>query len=402
MRRVVITGLGCCTSLGHNAQEIAASLNAGRTAFAPSQTLPGYAACPVSNLGQDAALARFSGWRHRRYLNKGATFSVLAGLRAAADAGFEASMPPQTTILAAAGPMLDFCQERALPPAAAEGLDALWLLRWLPNTCTSALAQFLDIHGEGLVLGTACAAGLQALGEAARRIRLGLADTVLVVAGDSRLSAGGMLGYAKAQALSRGDTPATAMRPFDASRHGFVPGEGGAAFVLEALQTAQQRHAPVLAEVLGFAASLDGGSLTAPEASARHAEEAVRKALHDAQLTPAAVNWISAHGTGTVLNDQCEAALLERIFTDARCHPAITALKSWTGHLSSACGTVELAVMLASARHNLLPPIRNLQTPCSEKLDFVRHARPLPGATGLLENFGFGGQNAALLVRLWQ
>lgn len=402
MRRVVITGMGCCTSLGHNPEQIVTSLHAASTAFAPSATLPGYAACPINDWGQDAALNRFLGWRHRRYLNRGAAFSVLSGLRAAADAGFDITMPPQTTLIAAAGPMLDFGQERGLPPADGEELDALWLLRWLPNTCTSALAQLLGIHGEGLVLGTACAAALQALGEGARRIRLGLADTVLVTAGDSRLSGGGMRGYAKAHALSQGDNPATAMRPFDASRNGFVPGEGGAAFVLETLQAARRRHAPILAEILGFGASLDGGSLTAPEPSARHAEAAVRKALHDARLSPAAVDWISAHGTGTLLNDQCEASLLERVFAAADCHPSVTALKSWTGHLSSACGLVELAIMLAAARRNLLPPIRNLQSPCSEKLHFVHEARSLPGATGLLENFGFGGQNAALLVRLWQ
>lgn len=402
MRRVVITGMGCCTSLGHTAEQIAASLRTGSTAFASSETLSAYAACPVADWGQDAALDRFLRWRHRRYLNRGAAFSVLAGLRAAADAGFSVSMPPQTTLIAAAGPMLDFAQERALPPADAAELDALWLLRWLPNTCTSALAQFLDIHGEGLVLGTACAAALQALGEGARRIRLGLADTVLVTAGDSRLSAGGMLGYAKAQALSLEDNPATALRPFDVSRRGFVPGEGGAAFVLEPLQAAQRRRAPIRAEILGFGASLDGGQLTAPEATALHAEAAVRKALYDAQLGPAAVDWISAHGTGTIRNDQCEASLLERVFTAADCHPPITALKSWIGHLSSACGLVELALLLAAARHDLLPPIRTLQKPCSEKLNFVRAARSWPGATGLLENFGFGGQNAALLVRLWQ
>lgn len=402
MRRVVITGMGCCTSLGHTAEQITANLQAGFTAFTTSEALPDYAVCPIQDWGQDAALSRFLGWRHRRYLNRGAAFSVLAGLRAAADAGFATDMPPQTTLIAAAGPMLDFNQECGLPPADSDELDALWLLRWLPNTCTSALAQFLGIHGEGLVLGTACAAALQALGEGARRIRLGLADTVLVTGGDSRLSAGAMLGYAKAHALSRGDNPATAMRPFDASRHGFVPGEGGAAFVLETLQAARRRHAPIKAEILGFGASLDGGSLTAPDTSARHAEAAVRKALHDARLSAAAVDWVSAHGTGTLLNDQCEASLLERIFAAADCRPAVTALKSWTGHLSSACGLVELALLLAAARHDLLPPIRNLQKPCSEKLNFVRAARSLPGATGLLENFGFGGQNAALLVRLWQ
>ena len=164
MNRVVITGIGCCTSLGWEQGGIARAFAGGCPAFAPSEALPGYSACPVSDLGDDAAYSRFSAWRHRRYLNRGAAFAVLSGLRAAASAGFDPHMPPQTCLIGASGPMLDFDRENGLSPADSEALDALWLLRWLPNTGNTALARFLDIHGEGLVLGTACASALQAIG----------------------------------------------------------------------------------------------------------------------------------------------------------------------------------------------------------------------------------------------
>ena len=370
MNRVVITGIGCCTSLGWEQGGIARAFAGGCPAFAPSEALPGYSACPVSDLGDDAAYSRFSAWRHRRYLNRGAAFAVLSGLRAAASAGFDPHMPPQTCLIGASGPMLDFDRENGLSPADSEALDALWLLRWLPNTGNTALARFLDIHGEGLVLGTACASALQAIGEGFRRVRYGLSETVLCSGGDSRLSRGGMLGYAKAHALSRNPVPSEA-----------------------------SRGAAVFAELLGFGASLDGGALTAPDESARFAEQAVRGALADAGLEPHAVDWVSAHGTGTPLNDRSEAVLLERVFAQAEARPAVTALKSWIGHGSAACGGMELALMLAAWRSGRLPPIRNLRAPCSGLLDFAVATRPFPGPVGVLENFGFGGQNAALVVR---
>ena len=155
----------------------------------------------------------------------------------------------------------------------------------------------------------------------------------------------------------------------------------------------------MFAELLGFGASLDGGALTAPDESARFAEQAVRGALADAGLEPHAVDWVSAHGTGTPLNDRSEAVLLERVFAQAGARPAIIALKSWIGHGSAACGGMELALMLAAWRSGQLPPIRNLREPCSGLLDFAVATRPFPGPVGVLENFGFGGQNAALVVR---
>ena len=167
----------------------------------------------------------------------------------------------------------------------------------------------------------------------------------------------------------------------------------------QACSSCGSRSAAVFAELLGFGASLDGGALTAPDESARFAEQAVRGALADAGLEPHAVDWVSAHGTGTPLNDRSEAVLLERVFAQAEARPAVTALKSWIGHGSAACGGMELALMLAAWRSGRLPPIRNLRAPCSGLLDFAVATRPFPGPVGVLENFGFGGQNAALVVR---
>lgn len=449
-RRVVITGAGAFTPLGHTPQDMTRAIREGRSPFRHAPPLPGAACAPVPDFDAAAATGR---WRHRRYLSRGGQLALAAALTATRQAGYACDndtggirgmggagdtgsatgdggtpplprLPDDTALVAASGPNMDVgadfpaaCAPRTGDNAAISGLehpdlDALWMLRWLPNTAASAVAMRCGVRGEGLVLGTACAASLQAVGEAARRVRWGLAPAALAVGGDSRLSEGGLLGYARAGAIQRDLDPADAnaphhaCRPFDATRRGFVPGEGGAAFVLEPLEVALARGAAPLAEVLGMGAALDGHALTAPEPEARRAEAAVRGALAEACLSPADVHWVAAHGTGTALNDAAEIRLLERLFADAGHAPAVTAVKSWTGHCASACGAVELAVLLACAAGGFLPPVRNLTTPESARLDFVRQPRPLPtsgnngGSIGLLLNFGFGGQNAALVVRL--
>lgn len=396
---VVISGVGCCTALGHDLDGMARNLRDGRDAFRASGALEGLAVCPVQDWGRDEARQRFEGWRHRHYLNRAGQMAVLSGLRAVRDAGLEQGLPARSQIIAAMGPMLDVSGEPGLPPQDSTPLAALWLLRWLPNTAAGALARFCGCHGEVLTVNAACASALQALGEGWRRIRFGLADAVLVTAGDSRLSLGGLLGYHKARALSL-CAPGAGPRPFDGSRDGFVPGEGGAAFVLESLASAQARGAHVHARILGYGASVDAGSLTAPEARGTWAELAVRAALGEAGLDAGELGWLSAHGTGTQLNDQAESLLWERLLADRPGGPAVMAFKSWLGHGSSACGALELCCALAAWRDGRMPPVRHLERPCSARLDFVRAPRPFPSGPGLLENFGFGGQNAALVVDL--
>lgn len=418
--RVVISGAGGCTPLGGSLAEVGTALRAGRLPFAPSRHWPQLAVAPVEPQGDmarapspDAALRLLGGWRHRHYCHRGAQLAVLAGLRAALDArpgsGTEmpcwtALLPDGTPLLLAAGPMLDVSGEPGLPPGDVSRLGALWLLRWLPNTGAAALCRFLGLHGESLTLNAACASALQALGEGFRRIRRGEAERVLVAAGDSRLSEAGLLGYARAQTLSRRG-PSCGPRPFDQARDGFVAAEGGAAFVLESLEAATARGARIHAEILGFGASSDGGSLTAPDEEGRYAERAVRAALDEAAAAGMrdGPHWVSAHGTGTERNDAVEAALLERLFVrpGTTASPAVMALKSRQGHASAAAGAVELLTLLAAWRTGFMPAIAGLEKPCSAHLAFVREESPFTGPLGLLENFGFGGQNAALAVRLW-
>ncbi len=440
LHRVVITGAGAITPQGNTPQAVVDAFRSGYTAFEPAPLLPGVAQAPA----WFDVNSELCSWRHRRYLNRGAAMCVAAALQAARHAK-ATEFPPRCGLFIGCGPNLE-PYSHAAPEADStcsnSGPSALWILRYLPNTAASAISRLLGIHGENLTLGTACTASLQALGEAFRRIRRGEMPMALAGGGDSRLSRQGLLAYAQAGALApcapapaketeQGQHMSTpffttvhiqqlpaaplACRPFDLSRQGFVAGEGAGMYVLESLDHALTRGARPLAEILGYGASMDGHAMTAPDPYGTHAETAVRTALEEADIHPEDIAAICAHGTGTSRNDEAEASMLQRLFADTTYRPPVLALKSWTGHCASACGAVELALLLACSRNGFLPPIRNLRNPLTPALALMRHVQPFIPAdppvtdhipapphtpsTILLENFGFGGQNAALVVR---
>jgi 3-oxoacyl-[acyl-carrier-protein] synthase II len=400
-RRVVITAMGAVTSLGDSPDSIADSIGKGRVAFQPSPMDPGIAVAPIDGFD----IRKYTG-RHKnlRYLNRGAAMAVAAAVGAIGNAGLSAERLAVAGLFVGSGPNLDLggeCPRIDHGKIALNELAALWILRFLPNTAASTIAQLTGIRGENMTLGNACAASLQALGEAFRKIKHGDLDVAVAGGGDSRLSHGALLAYRKARVLYRGKhPPRAASRPFDADRRGFVPGEGGAFFVLESCDHALERGAAVLAEICGYGATLDGHAMTAPQPDGRWAGRAVYGALADAGMSAGQIDMISAHGTGTLLNDQVEAAMIRRIFSDGT--PKVLAIKSWIGHLASACGAAELAICLNAVHKGLWPGIRNLDAPCDPALNYLRQLTQETPAGILLQNFGFGGQNAALVVRPWK
>ncbi len=399
--RVVITSIGVISSLGFSASEIMASIEEGRVAFERSPFDPELLTCPV---GAGFNLRRFAGrYKNSRYLNRGAAFAVASAMEAVKGSGASGEMLAEAGLFVGAGPNLDIGGE--FPEISGgemerDSLAALWILKFLPNTAASAIADLAGIHGENATIGTACSASLQAVGEAFRKVRDGHLRAALAGGGDSRLSPGALLAYRKATALwTQNGRRAALYAPFDRGRKGFVPGEGGAFFVLENLEHARLRGAEIFGEVCGFGASMDGYNMTAPDPAGKWGEAAVMRALGQAGLLPGQIDVISAHGTGTPLNDDMEAALIGRVFGGSK--PHVIALKSWIGHLSAACGAVELAIGLTCLRSGRLPRIRNLRQPCIEGINFVREPTPVSANSMLVQNFGFGGQNAALVVKKW-
>ncbi len=397
-RRVVITSIGVISSLGFTIEEIIANLKNGNTLFERSHFDSEVVISPIN----DFDVKDFAGhFKDSRYLNRGAQFCVASAIEAVKKAGLDKQLLAEAGLFLGAGPNLDIGGE--FPDVKGGEIDrrdlmALWMLRFLPNTAASVIAKLTGIHGENQTITTACSASLQAIGEAFRKIRDGYIDLAFAGGGDSRLSKSSILAYKKAHALCDGTgKPERAIRPFDRSRNGFVPGEGGAFFLLEDLRHAKKRGAVIYGEICGYGASIDGYSMTAPEPGGIWAERAVNAALQEAGLAPYNIDVVSSHGTGTLLNDSMEAALIDRVC--GKVPTFIIALKSWIGHIAAACGAVELAICLACMKYNYLPRIRNLNEPCHAGLKFVCEERRCSIDNILLENFGFGGQNSALIVK---
>lgn len=399
-RRVVITSYGVITPLGNYEADILKNIRDDT----PSFSRPGFARDIVVSPVENFNIKKFTGrFKYSRYLNRGSEFGLAAAIQCAKNSSLKNEDLNSAGLFCGAGPNFDITGD--FPEIIDKNLDhdnlsALWILKYLPNTMSSLIAQYLNIHGDNLTICTACAASTQAIGEAFRKIKHGYLDTALAGGGDSRINRGGILSYRKAGALYTGNIePARAGRPFDRERDGFIPGEGGAFFILEELGKARKRKAPIIAEVCGFGSSIDGHNMTAPDPGGESAERAIRSAIAEAGISPAQINMISTHGTGTVQNDRVEAEILQRIFSDTS--PHITAFKSWIGHTASACGAVELALSLVCLRNKIIPKIRNLVNPCNGHLNFARNPAEKDFSTILLENFGFGGQNSAIVIKSW-
>lgn len=395
-RRVVVTSVGVCSSVGFNLDQIIDNLKRGHVHFERPVFDQDVVSCPIASVDFRKLIGPF---KDRRYLNRGALFCVTAALEIMRNSKLDKTSLSRAGLFVGTGPNLDIggeCPEIKQGRIGQNDLMALWILRFLPNTPASAISKLTGIHGENMTITTACSASLQAIGEAYRKIKDGYLDLALAGGGDSRLTPGGILAYKKAQALfeESGD-PKKASRPFDKQRKGFVPGEGGAFFMLEELDHARLRGAEIFAEIRGFGSSMDGYTMTAPKPDGKWAQDAVVTALEEARMSPDQIDVVSAHGTSTPLNDEMEAELIDRIYGKHR--PLVIALKSWIGHVSAACGALESAILLACMQNHYLPEIRNLAEPCHDGINFVRIGQNYNFFSGLIENFGFGGQNSALV-----
>lgn len=273
-----------------------------------------------------------------------------------------------------------------------------------PGRCAPWLARSLGLPRLPVPVQTACTGSTQSIVEACRAISLGQCHTALAGGADSRLHPAGIWGYAPLGVLASDphQPPETWSRPFDRRRLGFVIGEGAAFLVLESLSSARARGAPVVAELIGWAAAADAWRITDPDPDAAAGFACLERCFARAGLTAAETGWVSAHATGTPKNDAAEAALLSRFLGPRAPDVPVTALKSNFGHAGTACGALELVAALLHHREGFLPPILNLRDPAPEaaRLGLVRR-RPVPSPSGplLKLSFGFGGHVAALLVR---
>ncbi len=274
-----------------------------------------------------------------------------------------------------------------------------------PSLAIAHLAMEFNARGPSLNCLTACAASTQAIGEATEIIRRGDADIMISGGAHSMIHPFGVTGFNRLTALSTlNDNPQGACRPFDATRGGFVLGEGSGVVILESLEHAIARGAQskILAEIVGYGSSCDAFAVTDQHPEGRGAIVAITEALRDAHMTPKDIDYINAHGTGTRVNDSTETMAIKAVFGEELAkHVPISSIKSMMGHLIAAAGSVELITCILSIRDGLIPPTANYQNPDPEcDLDYVPNkSRKTKVDTAMSNSFGFGGQNDTLIVK---
>lgn len=419
-RRVVITGVGCVTPLGATTEELWQGLTAGRSGIGPltlfdADNFPVRIAAEVRDWDLWDVGENPRQWEH---CPRQTTFAIGAGLKAGRSASLETSRidPVRMGVYLGCGEAFaDFDRFTQSISGATVGGDttsefnstALRIFdphaecEYEPNLPASHLASLFDAQGPNFNCIAACVSSTQAIGEAARLIRRDDADVMLAGGSHSTIHPFGVTGFQRLSALStRNDDPATAVRPFDRERDGFVIGEGSAVFVLEELEHARRREAEIWGEVDGYGSSQDAYRVTDTHPDGRGIATAIGRALYEAELNVEDINYINAHGTGTVLNDKIETLAVKRAFGRQAHSVPISSTKSMLGHATTACGAIEAAVCLLAIKHGVAPPTINYSTPDPEcDLDYIPNiAREIDCRHVLSNSIGFGGQNAALVL----
>jgi len=272
------------------------------------------------------------------------------------------------------------------------------------NLASGVISIRYGARGPNSATATACSASAHAVGDSFRLIQRGDAQVMICGGTEAAITPMGIGGFAAMKALStRNDEPRRASRPFDAERDGFVVGEGAGILVLESLEHAQRRGAPILAEIVGYGMSGDANHITQPAEDGDGAYRVMRAALRDAGVAPERVSYVNAHGTSTPLGDSIETIALKRVFGDHAKRFAVSSTKSMTGHLLGGAGGLEAGISVLALRDQILPPTINYEHPDpSCDLDYVpNHARKGDVEYALSNSFGFGGTNAALLFKRW-
>ncbi|MET9647504.1 beta-ketoacyl-[acyl-carrier-protein] synthase family protein [Streptomyces syringium] len=398
--RVLVTGIGVESCAGGTPDELWDALAAGRPAISAlelEQSLP----CQVGGVVKGFDPREHMSAQQVRRTSRFQQLLFAAAMKARADARLRTA--PGALYVGTGGGGLDETAQlvTVLRESGWSKMNRLGLLRLLPNQAAGFVAQELDITGPVLTLSTACASSTDAIAAGMRAVRDGTADVVLVGGVESWLDLPCLASFCLLDALSR--RPAAeavrASRPFDRDRDGMVPAEGAAVLVLESERSALARGATVHGEVLGAASTCDAHHALAPRPDGSVAARTIELACADAGLDTTAVDLVSAHGTSTPLNDRAETAAIKRAFGSHARQVAITAPKSVIGHACGACGVLESVGVLLAMREKFVPPTANLENPDPEcDLDYTPLVgRPASIDVAIKQNFGFGGQNSAVV-----
>jgi 3-oxoacyl-[acyl-carrier-protein] synthase II len=403
----VITGIGCVTPIGTGAAEFWDGLRAQRSAVrAITRFDPSPFRSRIAAEIDDFRPADHLDSRQARRLDRFSGLGVAAARLALADAGLDPAREDRDRIGVMMGSALGGvahaeAQAGAYHAGGLRAVDANLALTVFAGAVSCNIAIAFGFTGPNATNAMSCASGTVAVGDALRSIRRGEADVMLAGGAEAPLSPLCYGAFAVIRAMStRNHDPATASRPFDADRDGFVMGEGAAVLVLEARDRAVARGARIYGAVLGYGLTNDAHHMTAPKPGGREAARAMRLALDDARVAPHEVGYVNAHGSSTPLNDSTETAALKDVFGDHAYRLAVSGTKGYYGHPLGASGAIEAAITALALARGWLPPTLNLGTPdpvCD--LDYLPGGAAAQPEVALSNSFGFGGVNASLVLR---
>ena len=407
-RRVVITGLGSVTPIGNTTSAYWAGLCQGANGVAPITLFDASAhacrfAAEVKAFDPTGLIDPKEAKRWDRFCQ----FGVVAAKEALAQSGLLISDANRQRIgviigSGVGGLLMMESQAHVLKDKGPSRVSPFTVPMMIPNMATGLVAIALGAQGPSSAVATACAAGSNAIGDAFRLIQNGHADAMVCGGAESAITPLGVAGFASAKALSfRNNDPASASRPFDAERDGFVIGEGSGVLILESLSHAQARGAAILAEVVGYGSTCDAHHITSPTPGGAGGARAMALALLDAQLEAEQVDYVNAHGTSTPANDSNETAAIKTALGPRARQIPVSSTKSMTGHLLGGSGGIEAVAAVLAIGNGVVPPTINYQNPdpaCD--LDVVpNQAREQIINTALSNSFGFGGHNVCLVFR---
>ena len=405
-QRVVVTGMGALTPLGNSVDEYWKGLVDGRSGIDYIESFDASEfPCGVAGEVHNFDASEYMPTKQVRRLARFSQLAVAASRQAIENAGVDLETENRERIGVLLGNGIGSYpdteeQSRIFWERGWSKVSPIYMSKMLPNMAAANVAMALQLEGYNNTVITACAAGTQAIGDAAEVIRSGRADIIVSGGSESSICAQGLAAFCAMRALSqrKGD-PHEASRPFDLDRDGFVPTEAAGILILESLTHAQARGANILAEVSGYGASSDAFDFVQPREDGAGAARTMRWALENAGINPSDVSYINAHGTSTPLGDAAETTAIRGVFGDMAYRIPVNSTKSMIGHALGAAGGVEAIAVVKSIQTGVIHPTINLLTPdpaCD--LDYVpNEARDADVRIALSNSFGFGGQNACVV-----
>src|SRR5690625_1838874 len=406
-RRVVVTGVGAVTPVGNDAETLWKNIVQGQSGV-DYITRVNKDEFPVSVAAEvkDFDVTKFVEKKEAKRMDLFVQYAIAASKMAVEDANLmiDESIADRVGVWIGCGiGGMDTYEEqmRKFIDKGYRRVSPFFVPMLIPDMAAGQVSIQLGAKGINSCTVTACASGTNSIGDAYKAVQRGDVDYIITGGTESPITNMAFAGFSAMRALSQNDDPNQASRPFDKNRDGFVMGEGAGTLVLETLSSAQSRGAHIYAEIVGYGSTGDAYHISAPAPDGEGAVRAMKQALGDANLSPADVNYINAHGTSTEMNDKYETAAIKNVFGQHAFNLAVSSTKSMTGHLLGAAGGVEAIISVKAIDEGIIPPTTNYETPDEDcDLDYVPNESREQTVNAVMSNsFGFGGHNATLVFK---